>query len=72
MLGCRREERGGGVERGFGSVPVHFVGLFPSSEMRYFQYVESRAKYAHVVSRPSLAAPGMTRRIFCAMFFLLF
>ena len=63
---------GGGVERGFGSVPVHSVFLFPSCEMRYFQYAASRVKYTHVVSRPSLAAPGMMRRMFFAKFFLLF
>ena len=37
-------KNGGGVERGFGLVPVHSVFLFPSSEMRYFQYAASRAK----------------------------
>ena len=42
---CWREERGGGVERRFDSVPVHSVCLFPSSEMRCFQYAASRAKY---------------------------
>ena len=63
---------GGGVERRFGSVPVHSVFLLPSCEMRYFQYAASRAKYTHVVSRPSLAAPGMMRRMFFAKFFLLF
>ena len=68
----RREERGGGVKHGFGSVTVHSVFFFPSCEMRYFQYAASRAKYTHVVSRPSLAAPGMMRRMFFAKFFLLF
>ena len=47
----RRDERGGGVERGFGSVPVHSVFLLPSWDIRYFQYASSRAKYTHVVSR---------------------
>ena len=69
---CRREERGGGVERGFGLVPAHSVGLFPSSEMRYFQYAASRSEYTHVMISPSLATPGMTRHMFCARFFLLF
>ena len=53
----RRDERGGGVDRGFGLVPVHSVFLLPSCDMRYFQYASSREKYTHVVSRPSLAAP---------------
>ena len=68
----RRDERGGGVERGFGSFPVHSVFLLPSCDMKYFQYASSRAKYTHVVSRPSLAAPGMMRRMLFARFFLLF
>ena len=49
---------GGGVESGFGSVPVHSVFLLPSCEMRYFQCAASRSKYTHVVSRPSLAVPN--------------
>ena len=63
---------GGGVERGFGSAPVHSPGLLPSVEIKNFQYAASRAKYTHDESRPSFAAPGMTRRIFLARFFLLF
>ena len=69
---CQREEQGEGVERGFGSVPAHSVGLFPSSEMMYFEYAASRAKYTDVVSSPYLAAPGMTRPIFSTRPFLLF
>ena len=63
---------GGGVEREFGSVPGHSVFLLPSCKMRYFQHAASRAKYTHVVSRPSLAVPGMMRRMFFPKFFLLF
>ena len=51
-------KNGGGVERGFGSVPVHSIFLLPSCEMRYFQCAASRSKYTHVVSRPSLAVPN--------------
>ena len=40
----RREDRGGGVERGFGSAPDHSPGLLPSVEIRNFQYTASRAK----------------------------
>ena len=55
-----------------GSGPDHLVGLFPSSDIRYFQWPSSSAKYTHDVSNPSFAAPGMSSRMFCARFFLLF
>lgn len=68
----RREDRGGGVERGFGSAPDHSPGLLPSVEIKYSQYAASRAKYTQEVSKLSVAAPGINSRMFLARFFLLF
>ena len=63
---------GGEGEFASGSSPVHLVGLFPRREIKCLQWPSSSAKYTHDVSRPSFAAPGMSSRMFCARFFLLF
>ena len=63
----RRDERGGGVERGFGSVPVHSVFLLPSCDMRYFQYTSSRAdacgEPGHCMGRFALFVLGSTQNL---------
>ena len=39
-----RDERGGGVDRGFGSAPFQVEGCVPSCFIRCFQYPSSSAR----------------------------
>ena len=57
------DERGGGVNCGFGSAQFQVEGYVPSCFIRYFQYPLYSARYTQVVSSPSFAAPGTMRRI---------
>ena len=67
-----RDERGGGVNRGFGSAPFQVEGCVPSCLTRCFRYPPSSAKYTQVVSSPSFVAPGTTRHMFWERFFFFF
>ena len=66
------DERGGGVNCGFGLAPFQVEGCVPTYFIRVFQYSSSSARYTQVVISPSFAAPGTTRHMFWARFFLLF
>ena len=46
-------------EGGRGGVDVEEV---PRPEIKYHQYLSSRAKCSDVLSAPALSTPGMTRR----------
>ena len=66
------DERGGGVDRRFGSAPFQVEGCVPSCFIPCFQYPLSSAGYTQVVSSPYFSAPGTMRRMFWARLFLLF
>ena len=66
------DERGGGVDRGFGSAPFQVEGCVPSDIIRCFQYLLSSDRYNQVVSSTSFAVPGSMRRILWVRLLLLF
>ena len=65
------DERGGGVDRGFGSALFQVKGCVPSCFIRCDQYTSSSDRYTQVVSNPSFAVLVTIRRMFWARFFLL-
>ena len=65
-----RDERGGGIDRGFGSAPFQVKGCVPSCFIRCAQYPSSSDRYTQVVSNQSFKTPVTIRRMFWARFLL--
>ena len=57
------DERGGGVDRGFGLAPFQVEECVLSCFIRCFQYPSSNTRYTQVVISPSFVAPGTMRRL---------
>ena len=51
------DERGGGVDRGFGSAPFQVEGCVPSCFIRCAKYTSSNDRYIQVVSNTSFDTP---------------